>query len=347
MAKPKPRKAKPKRATSHSDFAGAGHDADALAKLVADAEKANARSSKPLPPKLIRHHIQQIRLAQAETDQAKAHAASKRKILANRYKVASMDGMDTVALKKAFIEAGRPQAVVVAEQRNIRLYLIQMDAAVGHQWSLFDSPVVRREGAGRTRRTERRAARQQPAQAGDRGACVVEPGPPERAGEHRQRDARTAELDYPLLLALDLSSHVGWGLLRRHETPRFGTHHLKGDVPTKLGLYAEWLDKMLDEHQPAGIAVERPILMPSDTVALLELLYGLVGISYGARWKRKLLCREIPIHDAKRALTGNGRATKEEMIHAAMGTMRWPVEDDHQADALAVGLCAYDSLWPR
>jgi hypothetical protein len=144
VAKPKkPRKTKPRKPTSHADFAAPGHDGgDALEKLVVEAEKANAKAGKPLPPKLIRHHIQQITLAQATSDQAKGVAASKRKILANKFKTAAMDGMDVPALKRAFKTAQRPMAEVVAEERNVGLYLQHMDVEIGHQWSMFDSPAV-------------------------------------------------------------------------------------------------------------------------------------------------------------------------------------------------------------
>ena len=140
MARQKRKQAK--RATSHSDFAGADPDTEVLGKLVAEAEKVNAKKHRDVKPEVIRHHIQQIAHAQAIADRAASEAKSKRKILSSKYKTAQIDGIDTVALKKAFIEAARPQSVVVAEQRNMRTYLIAMDVAVGHQWSMFDSPAV-------------------------------------------------------------------------------------------------------------------------------------------------------------------------------------------------------------
>jgi hypothetical protein len=143
VAKPKRvKKPKPKRATSHADFAGAEPDTSELGRLVAEAEKANAKAAKPVPLKLLKHHIQQIQQAEAVSDQAKAHAASKRKILANRYKTAAMDGIDPADMKRAFKLAKLPQGVVVVSERNVRAYLIAMDVAIGHQWSLFDSPKV-------------------------------------------------------------------------------------------------------------------------------------------------------------------------------------------------------------
>lgn len=144
MAKSKPKRkaAKPKRATSHSDFATKHADDSQLAELVADAEAKNAQRNKPIPSSLIRHHIKQITMAQAASDQAKANAASKRKILTNKFKTAAVDGIDVEALKRAFKIADRPMPEVVAEERRVGEYLIEMDVKIGHQWSMFDSPSV-------------------------------------------------------------------------------------------------------------------------------------------------------------------------------------------------------------
>ena len=49
----------------------------------------------------------------------------------------------------------------------------------------------------------------------------------------------------------------------------------------------------------------------------------------------------------KMALTGNGKATKEEMVTAARRTMGWRVDTHHEADACAGGAVAYERLWPK
>lgn len=136
--------------------------------------------------------------------------------------------------------------------------------------------------------------------------------------------------------------------MRRYEVCQFGTLPMKHhDVDTKLGMYAEWLDKTCDREKPDGIAWEGPLLMPSDTVVLVKLLCGLIGITSACRYRRKLPYREVPVGDVKRAVTGHGRADKDMMVAAAMNVMDWNVEDHHQADAGGVGLCAYDELFPK
>lgn len=57
----------------------------------------------------------------------------------------------------------------------------------------------------------------------------------------------------------------------------------------------------------------------------------------------KIECVEVATNSAKKALTGNGRAEKRDMVVAA--TQRgWAVADDHQADAAAVALVAMESV---
>jgi Holliday junction resolvasome RuvABC endonuclease subunit len=177
----------------------------------------------------------------------------------------------------------------------------------------------------------------------------VDDRPSRRTGEPCPRDGgrRAAELNYPLLLALDLSSDVGWALMRRYEPPRFGTKHLVGSYVERLGLYHEWLGPFIAQHKPDGISWEGAIKKPTDKVDKLVFLYGLIGITAGFRAAWKLPFVEVPITMAKKSLTGNSYADKDLMIACAMSILKLDVEDDHQADALAVGLVAYDNLWPK
>jgi Holliday junction resolvasome RuvABC endonuclease subunit len=168
---------------------------------------------------------------------------------------------------------------------------------------------------------------------------------PDGTGLDRRGDA--AQLKQPLLLALDLSTNVGWCLMRRYEAPKFGTAHLSGDYMSRLGQYHLWLASMLDEYRPNGIAWEGAIKKPTDTLDKLVFLYGLIGITAGFRVAYRLPYVEVPITMAKKVLTGNSYADKDLMIAKAMSTMNWEVEDDHQADAGAVGMVAYDNLWQK
>lgn len=158
------------------------------------------------------------------------------------------------------------------------------------------------------------------------------------------------------LLALDLSSNVGWALLERGQHPRFGTERLPPAIGEDQGvrfdsLY-EFLHAMRQEHDFAALAYERPILPRkagdlATTMDTLTLLWGLCTVVRLFAHQEGIPCRSCPVEQAKITLTGSKFAKKDDMVAAAMTTMNWKVADDHQADAGAVGVWAYEQLWPR
>lgn len=151
----------------------------------------------------------------------------------------------------------------------------------------------------------------------------------------------------PKLLALDLSGNVGHAVVERGRVPMFGTLRLRGDRARQLGQFLEWLENMQGVHRFDGIAWERPLIAPGDQVDTLELLYGLVGIAYAVAGKYELPWRECDVKQVKITLTGRANAKKPEMVAAAMTDWNWKVADDHQADAGAVGVWAFDQIWPK
>lgn len=151
----------------------------------------------------------------------------------------------------------------------------------------------------------------------------------------------------PKLLALDLSSNVGHAVLERGRPPVFGTLRLVGkDLAGQMSGFLAFLEDAQALHQFDSMAWERPILTPRDTVAKLELLYGLVGIALAWAGRMDLPWRECPVQQAKITLTGRAHAKKDDMIAAALRA-GWKVADDHQADACAVGVWAFDQIWPK
>lgn len=149
------------------------------------------------------------------------------------------------------------------------------------------------------------------------------------------------------LKALDLSTNVGHARLLKGTRPRFGTYLLTGpDLAWKLGGFQVWLEEQYTVDPFDALAWERPLIAPTDTVDLLELLYGLCGVCYAFVGKRRMPWREVTVVEAKLALTGKAKATKDEMLYAARRVVNWQVSDHHQADAGAVGVVAYEQLWP-
>ena len=152
----------------------------------------------------------------------------------------------------------------------------------------------------------------------------------------------------PRLLSLDLSSNVGHAVLERGRPPLFGTLRLTGkDKAAQMSAFLAFLEDAQQLHHFDSMAWERPIITPRDTVDKLEQLYGLVGIAYAWAGRMDVPYRECPVQAAKIALTGRANAKKEEMVAAAMKDMGWKVADDHQADAGAVGIWAFEQIWPK
>lgn len=160
----------------------------------------------------------------------------------------------------------------------------------------------------------------------------------------------------PKLLALDLSSNVGWALLERGGPPTFGTVKLPpafgGDQGGRFARLDGWLKDMRAMHAFDAVAYERPILPRKSgdlatTMETLTLLWGLCTVAQLFAHNHGLRCIACPVEQAKITLTGSKLAKKDDMVRAAMTDLNWKVADDHQADAGAVGLWAYEQLWPK
>jgi len=119
------------------------------------------------------------------------------------------------------------------------------------------------------------------------------------------------------------------------------------DLAWKLGQLLRWLDDQYMVDPFDAIAWERPLLTPTDTVDLLELLYGCAGVCYAFAGKHKLPWREVSVEDVKKGLTGKPRAKKEEMLYAAKRVLNWPWPIITRPMLGAVGVIAYARLWPK
>lgn len=155
------------------------------------------------------------------------------------------------------------------------------------------------------------------------------------------------------LLSLDLSGNVGHARLERGVVPRFDTLVLEGpDLTFKCGQLLRFLYDEYEREPFDALAWERPLITPTDTVDLLELLYGLVGVCYAfiGMMREKgitIAWHEVDVPTAKKALTGKAKATKDEMLFAARRTAGWDVRTHHEADAGAVGVVADAAIWPK
>lgn len=162
-----------------------------------------------------------------------------------------------------------------------------------------------------------------------------------------------------VLLALDLSSNIGWARFDLTKPPErrvtFGTlpfGKIEGEIGTEhiarmCGQFTNWIDDLYSVDPFDAIAWEEPFHVRHDKVGKLKILIGLVGICFGFAGSRHhpMPYREVPPKAVKKRMTGRQDADKAEVIDACW-SVGWKVKTDHEADACGVGLVAYRQIWP-
>jgi Holliday junction resolvasome RuvABC endonuclease subunit len=158
------------------------------------------------------------------------------------------------------------------------------------------------------------------------------------------------------LLALDISTNVGWALFAsRRAKPRLDTWHappaMAGHHGRRLAMFEEWLRDKVVMLKPELVAFESPIFVKwssdlATTEHTIRLLSAMAGMAEFVCHRAAVRCLEVHSQTAKRALAGNGRAKKDQMIAAAVKA-GFDVANDHEADACAVALAAYEHIGER
>ena len=155
------------------------------------------------------------------------------------------------------------------------------------------------------------------------------------------------------VLALDISTNVGWAVFNgRHSKPRLDTWRapmaMVGHYGRRLSAFEEWLRGKISLLQPELVAFESPIFVKwsSDLATnehTIRLLIGLASITELVCYRASVRCIEVHSQTAKKRLAGNSRAKKNQMVAAAVKA-GFEVANDHEADACAVALAAYDHV---
>jgi len=146
------------------------------------------------------------------------------------------------------------------------------------------------------------------------------------------------------ILGIDPGSRLtGYGIIEMHAGRAIwvgsGCIRIKGeDLASRLRILVEGLAEVLDQHQPAIVAVEQ-VFMHRNADSALKL-----GQARGAAIS-VVAGRHLPVHEytptqIKKAIVGKGNAAKaqvQHMVKAMLGLSHLPQED--AADALAIALC--------
>lgn len=169
------------------------------------------------------------------------------------------------------------------------------------------------------------------------------------------------------ILALDLSSRVGWAACDERFWPAvtvlIGAHTERpegvfsgvkriGLPACSIGAFCDeferWLNDMIRVHQPDVVVFEAPILTGGktsiDTARKLMALAAMTEmVTHRAGIARTY---EVNVATVKKYWTGNGHAKKHDMIAAARARNFEP-HDDNEADALALLHFAADEIARR
>ena len=156
------------------------------------------------------------------------------------------------------------------------------------------------------------------------------------------------------LLALDLSTHVGWAFFaHRKAAPLTDTWHAprqphSNDFGPMFVAFEKWLAHMLADHRPHVLAFEAPILpslRPFQKTQAIRMSYGFACMTEKAATVAHLRCVECHPSTVKVALARNGKASKKQMIAAAV-RRDFIVATEHEADACGVALVAFEHCEP-
>lgn len=137
-------------------------------------------------------------------------------------------------------------------------------------------------------------------------------------------------------------TRCGFGLVNGSEALDFGLFQTdsKQDPAHRVGRIASQLENLIDKHKPDLVALERVFAQ-----ANLRSVMGVAQISgalMATAHKRGIPVEFFTPSEVKAAVTGNGRAGKEQVAHMVRALLKLEVvpKPADVADALAVALCA-------
>jgi crossover junction endodeoxyribonuclease RuvC len=148
------------------------------------------------------------------------------------------------------------------------------------------------------------------------------------------------------LLALDISStNIGYVVWTGDMVDLAGTIVLKSPILMRRLIAAQpQIEALIEQVQPDAVAYEGPAHRTSALSMVAQ--QRMVGVALLSAGLRRIEAIEIAPASAKKALTGNGHAKKEQMMFHA-GQLVGVQIDEHQADALGVALAAWPGLIQR
>lgn len=146
------------------------------------------------------------------------------------------------------------------------------------------------------------------------------------------------------VLALDISTNIGFAVGSSAAKPVFGTHRLPkpldpDDFGSRFAAFDLWLGEAIAFHEPTVIVFESPIPPRGNNLvtmwSTIRILIGLVSIAEMAASHGGVDCEEVAVPTWKKSFTGSGRADKRDVM-ARCRQLGFMVRTDHEADAIGI-----------
>jgi Holliday junction resolvasome RuvABC endonuclease subunit len=142
-----------------------------------------------------------------------------------------------------------------------------------------------------------------------------------------------------LILALDLSTKVGFAVARDFDAPVYGTWILPkehGGIGKRMSSFAASLEDAIQVHRPELVILEAPLPPQAQTaMASARIQFGLAAVGEMICHEQAVECEEARADDVRRLVLGTARPGKDRIV-AWCREQGWAPPDDNAADALAL-----------
>ena len=147
-----------------------------------------------------------------------------------------------------------------------------------------------------------------------------------------------------MILAIDAATKTGWALIKSGMVYESGVQDFGKKRGESNGImfirFRKWLGKMISDCNPALIVYEQPQRFKSGAAS--EIAYNLTGRIQEIAHETFVEYATYTPKALKKFATGNGNADKPAMVTACERKSGKAVTDHNEADAILLGLMAYE-----
>lgn len=150
---------------------------------------------------------------------------------------------------------------------------------------------------------------------------------------HMEDDERMPIGEHVSILALDIATRTGF-CYGKGKNLKFGHY----SIPKKYNYdgikfynFSIWVQRMIEQTKPEAIAIEKPFVRGYSTF----YLFGLCAVAEAVAASFDIPIMKVTPNTIKKSFTGNGKASKLDMLNCALD-MGYNVTVDDEADAIAL-----------